>query len=138
MPLCAAPNVKHELAMTKLQLEAERNMARLREETISILKSDKEHLQQELSRKEELVKELVKNRSLDPPSSSGDKLQQFVSVAALILYFILLNSFSYIFAAPLLLLFGGMQLGHMSNRPLFSLRYVILLKGTPAGKPCVN
>ena len=66
----------HELALTKIQLEAEKERARLREETISTLKSDKQYLQDELARKDELVRDLVKTRSVDPPSSSGDWVWQ--------------------------------------------------------------
>lgn len=36
-----APTIKHELALTKIQLEAERERGRLREETIAMLKSDR-------------------------------------------------------------------------------------------------
>lgn len=79
--LCAAPTIKHELAMIKLQLEAERERGRLREETIEMLKSDKDYLQRELTSKAELMRELVKsgNRLVEPSSSSGDQL--YASVA---------------------------------------------------------
>ena len=79
--LCVAPTIKHELAMIKLQLEAERERGRLREETIEMLKSDKDYLQRELTSKADLMRELVKsgNRSVEPLSSSGDQL--YASVA---------------------------------------------------------
>lgn len=69
-----APTIKHELAMIKLQLEAERERGRLREETIEILKSDKDYLQRELTSKTELMRELVKSgiRSVEPSSSSAE------------------------------------------------------------------
>nr|XP_033487572.1 coiled-coil domain-containing protein 106-like [Epinephelus lanceolatus] len=69
-----APTVTHELALTKLQLEAEKERGRLREETIVMLKSDKNHLQKELTSKDEFPRELLKNgnRSMEPSSSSGD------------------------------------------------------------------
>lgn len=74
--LCAAPTIKHELALTKLQLEAEKERGRLREQTIAILKSDKEYLQREMISKDEKMRELLKtgNRSMEPSSSSGDQL----------------------------------------------------------------
>ena len=74
--LCAAPTIKHELALTKLQLEAEKERGKLREETIAILKSDKDYLQQEMARKDDFMRELLRtgNRSMETPSSSGDQL----------------------------------------------------------------
>ena len=74
--LCAAPTIKHELALIKIQLEAEKERGRLREETIAMLKSDKDYLQQELTNKDDFLRELLKtgNRSMEPSSSSGDQL----------------------------------------------------------------
>ncbi|XP_029921629.1 NLR family CARD domain-containing protein 3-like, partial [Myripristis murdjan] len=59
-----APNVIQELAMTKLQLEAEKERAKLREETISSLKSDKDYLQQ-------LMQEFMQKRLVEPSSSGA-------------------------------------------------------------------
>ncbi|XP_066530914.1 coiled-coil domain-containing protein 106-like [Hoplias malabaricus] len=67
----AVPNASHEIELLKLQLEAEKDKGNLREETIKILKQDKEHLQSQLSKKEEFIQELIRSKMEEIPGPSN-------------------------------------------------------------------
>lgn len=68
----------HKLQLMQVHLEAERERGRLKEEVLQDLRTDKLHLQQEVTRMEALIQDLwkdkVKKSSItgDPPNLLGD------------------------------------------------------------------
>lgn len=58
-PPTASPNAVLEVQRLEVLLEAEQEKGRIREDLINVLKGDKEYLQGELVKKDELIKELL-------------------------------------------------------------------------------
>ena len=57
-----APTAVHEVEMFKKLLEAEKQKVGLQQETIEILKMDKAFLQGQLTKKEDLIQELMSKK----------------------------------------------------------------------------
>ncbi|XP_043088672.1 uncharacterized protein LOC122334846, partial [Puntigrus tetrazona] len=64
-----APTYTHELATLKIQLQAEKEKGDLRDETIAILKTDKQFLQEELVKKDSCLKASKKSPRIAISSS---------------------------------------------------------------------
>ncbi|XP_043091704.1 uncharacterized protein LOC122341994 [Puntigrus tetrazona] len=77
-----APTYTHELATLKIQLQAEKEKGDLRDETIAILKTDKQFLQEELVKKDSFIRELIKKNEEKKPGLKASKKSPRIAISS--------------------------------------------------------
>ncbi|RXN02312.1 transcription factor HIVEP3-like protein [Labeo rohita] len=77
-----APTHTHEVATLKIQLQAEKEKGDLRDETIGILKNDKQFLQEELVKKDSFIRELIKKNEERKPGRKASKKSPRIAISS--------------------------------------------------------